>query len=518
MSKISKFNVTWEESDSDFSDDFAVEKKSEVTDFEALLGQEDVAKEQRLSVGSKVTAIISSISETSDDVIVELGIKSTAIIAKNELTNAEGVLTSKVGDEIEAFIVSRKQGEILLSKSLSQSAAAADDLKNAFMNQIPIKGRVAVENKGGFDVQIFGKSAFCPVSQIDLHFVENKNEYIGKEFLFIVTKFEGPRNIVVSRSALLVKELESKIEDLKQHLVDQSILGAEVVDLKPFGIIVRAAGVEGLVHISELSHGRVELPSDLFKKGDKTFVKVLKIDEEKGRPKISFSIKKAGVDPWDRISDLFKVGEKYEGRVARLENFGAFVELTPGIDGLIHVSEMVWERRVKHPSDILTLGDRVSCIIKSIDPIKKQVALSLKDIKDDPWYEVTKKFNPQDIVKGQVERLKDFGAIIRLDGGITGMLPVSVMKRAEGESYRKRFSPPQEVEVKIVNLDVENKKVLLTLPNIEEDSSDQSDYIAYQKAQIDSAAESIAHAKENSSASVGNFGAILQAKLNKNNL
>ncbi len=507
--KYKKLDIVWEDDDADLlattEEETGTEKES--IDFTSYIDSEPlrIASFRR---GERVRGVIQVISD-SEDVIVDLGAKSSGMIRKDELCDADGKLQCQEGDHIDAYVISTKGGEIILSKSMTQSAEAAEDLKNAQINKIPVRGKVIKENKGGFDVMVLGKTAFCPVSQMDLQFIEDKSVYIGKEFSFLIQKFENYRNIVVSRAALLVKEMHAKLEDLKKQLPSEEVFSGTVTGVKDFGLIVEAQGIEGLVHISEISFGRIAHPSEVYDKGDKVFVKILSIDDSGSRPKISMSIKKALTNPWELVHERFKIGEKYMGKVVRLEKFGAFVELTPGIEGLCHVSEMSWIKRIHHPSDVLKVGDAVVCNVLNIDETKKQLSLSLKDIAEDPWAAIESKYAKGQQVLGKVEKLKDFGAILALEDGVTGLLPISVIKKAFGESYRKKCSPPMEVDVIVADINTTERKILLTLPNIDHEEAAGQDYQNY----LAELSEQSTAAAQKSDATLGALGTALLEKM-----
>ena len=466
-----------------------------------------------MRVGAKVEGVIDSIKDDSNNVLVELDPLHTAVIDKQDLLDEDGELKFRAGDTISAYVVSRQGGEILLSSSMSQSHQSLDDLKMAAQSGIPVKGKVTGENKGGFDVSVMGKDCFCPVSQMDTSFVQSKAEYIGQEYEFLVEKVaEGGRNIVVSRAKLLRQQAEVKAQELEARLGEDLILTGTVKEIRDYGAFVDIGGLDGFLHISELSYSRVQKANEFLDKGDKIKVKVLSIEEKDGKRRISLSMKAVQDDPWTTIADDYQENSSVSGKVTKLESFGAFVEIAPGVEGLIHISEMSWEKRLHHASDILAVGDQVNVRILKIDSENKRLSLSLKDIDADPWVKAEKELVVGTTVKGQVTNLKGFGALVEVMPGVTGLVPVSILKKAFGESFRKEASPPKEIEVQIKHVDPSEKKLALSLPNIEgEDEDNDEAFKAYLERKKSSDTVEKAAKKD----SKGSFGAILAAQLEK---
>ena len=511
MTKAKGPEINWEDADSDFDTAASVQAKTQAADEFAHLLKEEAPRGQRLTVGEKVRGVISQIGQ-GNDVMVELGTgKSTGVIEKIEIQDENGQLKFKVGDAVELYVVAKRGGEVQLSYSMSHSLKSADDLEKAQSQGISVRGRVMKVIKGGFEISVLGKTAFCPVSQIDTRFTEGGEEHVGKEYEFLVEKVEERgRNIVVSRVALLRKHAEQRTKELLSSITPESVLVGTVTELRDFGAFVDIGGVDGLVHISALSHARVAHPSEVVKVGDKVQVKVLKIDrDDKGRPKISLSMKAAEEDPWERIHELVSGGKVYQGRVVNLMPFGAFVQVHPGIEGLLHISELSWTKRVHHPSEVLKIGETVSVAIKDIDTVNKRISLTMKQPEDDPWYAATTKFPEGAVRNAKVDKLKPFGALVELAPGLTALLPLAVLKRKFGEAFRQAATPGKELEVRVVKLDADERKVLLTLADIEEEDADRKNYDEYL------AAEQKAKQVEpvDQSARLGSFGALLSSKL-----
>ncbi len=510
-------DIKWEDEDSDFGSESnsPSTKKNPVEDisFADLLQQEKTSDDELdLRVGRQVTGVISVISPTSDIVLIELDPQHTGVMDKNQIVNEEGQLQYQVGDSIKAYVAAATADEIQLTLRMAASKVALDDLHAAKNSQLPIRGKVTAENKGGFEVTIMGKRCFCPVSQMDTRFVANKLEFMGRELDFLIEKIEeGGRNIVVSRSKLLKREAEQKIEELIARQDQEIILDGSVVDVRDYGAFVDIGGFEGFLHVSEMSYSRVNRAGEFLQKGDKVRVKLLKIEmTADGKRRISLSMKAIQEDPWATIRDSVEVAKSYKGKVMRLETFGAFVQILPGIEGLIHVSEMSWEKRVNHPQEILKVGDEVQVRVLDINDAQQKLSLSLKNVEEDPWRNADEKYAPGTQVTGTVQSLKGFGAFVQLAPGVVGLLPTEILKKAYGESFKKKASPPQEITVIVRELQLGEKKILLSLPNVEDDGDDIKAYHEYMQNQD----EKVEKQKQQNTPR-GTFGALLAQSLEK---
>jgi small subunit ribosomal protein S1 len=520
MAAGSKFpDIKWEDDDSAFDAEAEKQHQEEADEFEHLIeGAEH--KRPMIRVGEKVKGVISQIHPDGNDVLVDLGAgKTSGILEKIELIDeATGQVTAKVGDPIEAFVVSKRGDEVLLSYRMTQALKSVEDLEKALQAKRPVKGRVTKVVKGGLEVTILGKTAFCPVSQIDTRFVGEPGEFLGQELEFLLEKVEEKgRNIVVSRAALLRQQAEQKMTELMADLKPDQVFDGVVREVRDFGAFVDIGGVDGMVHVSEISYARVQKAADALTKGDKVKVKVLKVErDDKGRPKISLSMKAASQDPWDDIHKAVEVGATYTGKVVNLMPFGAFIEIKPGIEGLLHVSEMSWLKRVHHPSDVVKLGDAVTVTVKEIDTVSRRISLSMKSIESDPWFDVGAKVRAGASATGKIERLKPFGAIIEFSPGLTGLLPISVIRKKFGDSYRKSVNPGTDIETKVVDVDAKERKILLTLPGLDADEDLDAEYREYQKSEQQAREQAAAKAPTTPAGEkVGSFGALLGAKLNK---
>lgn len=444
-------------------------------DFGALLS----ASEQRdfsLEPGDTVNGHIVSIGP--EFVFVDLGGKSEGMIDRVDLQNDDGEIPFKVGDSIEAIVQSTQtaDGVVRLSRRLSQQARGNEQIQSAFSSKLPVSGRVTSQNKGGYEVIVAGMRAFCPLSQIELGFTQNPEQHVGKTYDFLITEYaEGGRKFVLSRAALQKNHLAEAKSAAKGKLREGQILIGTVSSIRDFGVFVDIEGLAGLVHISEMSWSRTESANDVVKVGDKIPVKILSIDWSRDR--IALSVKQAQSDPWEHIEQRFSVGQTYRGIVARVEDFGAFVELSPGIDGLIHISELTWDRRVRRASDVVQKGQEVEVQLLGIDVVKKRISLGMKQLASDPWDGIVDRYAPGTNVEGTVAKVADFGVFVDIEAGITGLLPKSESATEKGANIRRFFQPGARIEVQVLELDPASRKLTLTRkPLVESDpSSDDAD-------------------------------------------
>lgn len=356
----------------------------EEEDFAALLAESEAteSKQARLEVGARVSGRIVAIGPES--AFVALGGKAEAVIGLGEFVDTEtGEHGLSIGDTIEATITDdgSRSGSLVLKRTFGRGGHVPGELEQALEHGIAIEGVVTGKNKGGFDVQVAGQRAFCPASQIDRRRFEGEGEeYIGQRLRFRVTKIEsGGRNIVVSRRELLEEEMAVQAAATWERLEVGSVVSGEVVSIRDFGAFVDVGGVEGLLHISQIGHSRVEHPSEALEVGQRVEVQVVKIEGAKdgGRAKIGLSMRALAPDPWSTAAERYPAGLTARGTVRKLETFGAFVELEPGLDGLVHVSALALDRRISHPREVLTVGDEIDVTVVSVDPHKKRLGLSI---------------------------------------------------------------------------------------------------------------------------------------------
>jgi small subunit ribosomal protein S1 len=433
-----------------------------------------------LSVGDRITGKIIAIEKES--VFLDTGSKVDGVVDRMELLDDDGELPFAMGDEIELYVVAANESEIRLSKAMS-GAGGFDMLRDAYESRIPVEGTVTESVKGGFAVEIMKKRTFCPISQIDTRYVETPDEYVGQTFSFLIKRFEEKgRNIVISRRDLLEQEqAEARKEFFKTLKIGDDLEGT-VTKLMPFGAFVELVpGVEGLVHISELGWSRVENPEQAVKNGERVRVKLLKMEPGEGNKpgKISLSIKQTSGNPWDTVTDTVQNGAKLSGRVTRIMPFGAFVEIAPGIEGLIHISEMSYTKRIHTPDEVVQPGQTVFVVVKAVDGENRRVSLSLRDAEGDPWADVESKYRPGQPVTGTVEKKERFGIFITLEPGVTGLLPRSKITAAQDSAAIERLKPGNPIHIIIDTVNLMDRKISLALSG-ETDSDEWKNYSAPQ--------------------------------------
>jgi small subunit ribosomal protein S1 len=431
-----------------------------------------------LQVGDMVSGRVISIGR--DAVFLDTGTKIDGAVDKSELLDENGDLPYSEGDTIELYVISMTESEVHLSKALS-GIGGLQMLMDAYNNRIPVEGSVTEPCKGGFRVDILQRSAFCPISQMDLKYVDTPESYKGNSYQFLITQFdEKGRNIVVSRRRLLEKEQQEAMKTFYKEVSTGDVLNGIVTRVMPYGAFVElASGIEGMVHISELGWSRVEKTEDVIKPGDPVTVKVLSMKpaEKQGFMKISLSMKQVLDDPWTSVADNYQPGDKVTGRVTRCMKFGAFVEIGPGIEGLVHISEMSYVKRILDPADVVTEGETVTITIKEIDTQKRRVSLSIRDAEGDPWAEVLDKFQVGTLVEGKLEKTEKFGCFINLAPGITGLLPKSKMAESENPAQFDNLKHGQTLKVAVEEIHPNDRKITLA-PADKQNSEDWKRFAA----------------------------------------
>ncbi len=443
-------------------DNFTNETNGEEEKFEDLLEVYSSRMNEDIQVGDKVKGEIISIGK--DTVFVDTGTKIDGLVEKAELLDDDGQLPYKEGDILELFAVSLTGGEIRLSRALSGIGGIAA-LEDAFENEIPVEGTVKDQIKGGFHVEVMKRRAFCPISQMDLRFVENPVDYVGGTYLFLITEFEEDgRNIVISRRELLNREQEKA----RKEFFDKTAAGAQlegtITKLMPYGAFVEIfPGVEGMIHISELSWSRVDKPDEVVNVGDVVSVKLISIEksEKSEQAKIALSIKQVTGDPWENVNETFSEGDKLTGKVTRCVNFGAFVEIAPGIEGLVHISEMSFMKRVVKTEDEVAVGEVIPVVVKEIDAAKRRISLSIRDAEGDPWMDVQEKYHVGQVVEGNLEKKEEFGYFVTLEPGITGLLPKSGIKRSNQPSLIEKLKPGNTITIIIEEIKPDERRITL---------------------------------------------------------
>ena len=420
----------------------------------------------------KVGDVVSGrVVEVQDDyVLVDISYKSEGLIPISEFRVVEGERNVKVGETVEVYIdrIENENGMVVLSKDKADMLRAWNDISRAAENQEVIEGTIIAKVKGGLSVDI-GVKAFLPGSQIDLRPVRNMDIYIGKRYKFKVIKFNKKRgNIVLSRRALLEEERETLRTQTLDAMKEGSIVRGVVKNITDYGAFIDLGGMDGLLHITDMSWGRVKHPSELVNVGDEIEVKVLKFDNEKER--VSLGLKQLKADPWESVAAQFPVGQKLSGKIVSLADYGAFVELAEGIEGLIHVSEMSWIKRVKHPSQIVKVGDEVNVQVLEVDTPNRRISLGMKQLEPNPWLEMKESYPPGTIIEGEVKSITDFGIFIGVEDGIDGLVHISDF------SWTKRINHPSEIYKKgdkvravVLGVDIENERFSLGIKQLEGD-------------------------------------------------
>lgn len=422
--------------------------------FEEMLAMHEACA-PKLQSGQKVSGKIIAI--TGDGVFVDLGVKQDGVMDRAEILDADGNEKVAVGDAISAYIVNLSSQGIRLSRSMIGAGFAA--LEEARDAGVPVEGRVKRVCKGGYEVETLGKTAFCPGSQMEN--TDDPQSIVGKQMQFLITRIENRgRNIVVSHRALVERERKENLDKFLTSININDTVDGKISRLVPYGAFVELTpGVEGLVHISELSWSRVSSPDEAVSLDDPVRVKVMGIaKDDKGQTRIGLSIKQAQGDPWENIGGKFEPGAVVEGIVRRIAPFGAFLEIAPGIEGLAHISELSWERRIAKPEDVLAVGDKIPVKIREIDQETRRVSLSVKDAQGDPWQEAVDKFAPGAKVKGIVESRTPHGLFVRLAPGISGLLPQGALN---ADKSLAKVGPDDEIEIVVASVDPASRRVSL---------------------------------------------------------
>ncbi len=427
----------------------AADNAGDEESFADLMAKQDIAQ-VRIQKGQKVQGKVVDMNE--DTVFVNIGAKLEGVMEMNDFRDAEGNVNVSVGDDVEAWITQVSSGEIRLARSMSGAGMQA--IEDARENGVPVEGKVTEQCKGGYHVEILGKTAFCPGSQMAHGSPES---LIGQTFQFLITRVESRgRNIVVSHRALMDRQREQSLQALLDQVREGDIVEGKVTRLANFGAFVELVpGVEGMVHLSELSWSRVMKADEVVKPGDTVQAKILKIGKEKGRDgnehtRISLSIREAQGNPWDQIETIVAApGSIVEGKVMRIAPFGAFVEIAPGIEGLVHLSEMSWTQRVNRADEIVQPGQVVRVKIKEINTENRRVSLSLRDAEGDPWADVETRFPVGSVVEGKVESQSRFGLFVTLAPGITGLLPEGIMRQSKTEQEYQKLEKDAPVTLEV---------------------------------------------------------------------
>jgi small subunit ribosomal protein S1 len=433
--------------------------------FEASLAEGDLGREGEIVVGTVVQV-------GRDAVIVDIGGKSEGVIPRSEFAGTSGEITVKAGDKVDVFIESRENddGLVTLSKEKADKMKVWDEISSACERDELIEGTISQRVKGGLSVTIRGGvKAFLPGSQVDLRPIRNLDKLIGQTYQFKVIKFNKKRgNIVLSRRVLLEKERDEMKAKTLETLQEGMTVKGTIKNITEYGAFVDLGGIDGLLHITDMSWGRVNHPSEVFQVGDEVLVKVLKYNAETER--VSLGLKQTQEDPWNHAEEAYPPGKKVRGKVMSITDYGAFVELEPGVEGLIHVSEMSWTKKVKHPSKLVEPGQEIECQVLEVDAKAKRISLGLKQLEPDPWSIFTEKYRPGDKIGGKVRSLTDYGVFVGIEEGVDGMVHKSdlswtVKVNNPADLYHKN----DDVEAIILSINHDEKKVSLGIKQLVDD-------------------------------------------------
>jgi small subunit ribosomal protein S1 len=394
------------------------------------------------------------VSISGDDAFISYGGPSEAVMDAAELEGLE------IGDSIEGTVI-KTSPEIRISRKLARGKASLDQLRGMFENRVPVEGKVSARNKGGFDVNVGGLRAFCPLSQIALGKIDNPDQFVGQTYEFRVTELsDDGRRIVVSRAALLKEAASARAEETRKAIVPGAELTGTIKTITPFGAFVDLGGVDGLLHVSEMSRRRVNNPNEVVAVGQEVRVKVIKVENNGKR--ISLSMKDQEPDPWSDVADRYPSGAQFNGRIVRSTDFGLFVELEPGIDGLVHYSQLPFG--VKQGDPTIAIGTSVTGWVREVDPSKKRLSLSLREIAvSDPWESAQQKYPIGKVIEGVVDHGAAPGIFVQIEPGLTGLIPSSEISVAPGADPSRAYEPGEKVVVRVMSVDPQRKRISLSV-------------------------------------------------------
>lgn len=409
---------------------------------------------------------------TDTDVIVDIGYKSEGLVPIEEFRQPDGSISVSPGDVVDVMVdrsAPETEGYIVLSHRKAARIRAWENLEKAYREGLLVAGRVVGRIKGGLAVDV-GVNAFMPGSQVDVGRIPNLDALIGQDIPVKILKLNRRRgNVVVSRRAAIEEELHLRKSDALAHITEGAVVTGIVKNLTDYGAFIDLGGIDGLLHVSDMSYGRVSHPSELLSPNQEITVKVLKFDREKER--ISLGLKQLHPDPWLDVDQRYPIGARVIGRVVSITDYGAFVELEPGVEGLVHISEMTWSRRMKHPAKVVKVGDQIEGVVLDVKPSERRVSLGIKQLEPDPWTTVADRYSVGSVVEGRVRKLMDFGAFIEIEEGVDGLVHVSDL------SWTKRVKHPSEmlkkgqlVQAVILHIDAANRRLSLGIKQLQPDA------------------------------------------------
>jgi small subunit ribosomal protein S1 len=437
------------------------DEKEEGMDFKELYEQ----SLQSVQLGNVLNGRIVQIN--AETVMVDVGWKTEGYIPAREISDENGNVLFNIGDEIEVLVDRRDQdGNLVLSRDKAAKIKIWDDVKLACEQNTPVKGTVIERVKGGLSVDI-GIPAFLPGSQVDVRPVRDLDRYVGQTLEFNILKYDRKRNnVVLSRRSILEKDRDAEKVETLQNIEEGKIVEGVIKNITDYGLFIDLGGIDGLLHVTDISWGRITRPADHFSKGERIRVKVLSFDRQKER--VALGLKQLAENPWETIKEKYPVSSVVEGRVVNITDYGVFVELEPGVEGLIHVSEMSWTREVKHPSKVLTIGQAINVMVLNINTETKRISLGLKQITANPWEALRERYPEGSIITGVIRNITNFGIFVGVEEGVDGLIHLSDI------SWKQRVKQPTEIykkgqtiEAMVLNIDVEHEKFSLGLKQIE---------------------------------------------------
>lgn len=407
------------------------------------------------------------------EVIVDVGQKAEGAVPIEQVMDESGQIRVSVGDQLDVIATGRadfaREGYIPLSHERVGKLLAWDNLEKAYKDDLPVLGRVLSRTKGGLTVDV-GMKAFMPASHIDIRPVQNLDQFVGQDIPVKILKMNRRRsNVVVSRRAIVEREIGSRKEQTLSNLAEGSVVTGVVKSLADYGAFIDLGGLDGLLHVSDISYGRIGKPSDVLKEGQEVTVRVLKFDPEHER--VSLGMKQLVSDPWETVVERYPINYRVVGTVVSVTDYGSFVELEPGVEGLVHISEMTWSRRMKHPSRVMKVGDQIEAVVLAVDTQQCRISLGVKQLEADPWTTIDSRYSVGSVVEGRVRKLSDFGAFLEIEEGIDGLVHISDL------SWTKRVKHPSEVVKKgqlvqavILNIDSQNRRLSLGVKQLQPDA------------------------------------------------
>jgi small subunit ribosomal protein S1 len=451
------------------TDEMSNEMSMDETDFEAALENYLHSDFGEIEDGSIINGTVVKIGD--EHILVDVNFKSEGQIPTDEFKDRDGNVTVNVGDKVDVFVVHKDdmEGTIALSHRRAKRMKVLDELEALQEQEKNVKGTIIQRIKGGYTVEIQGIEAFLPGSHVDLRPVPDMDALVNQEFEFRILKINRKRsNVIVSRRVILEEEREKQREKLLETLEEGQVLSGKVKNITEYGVFVDLGGLDGLLHITDMSWKRIKHPKEMVQMGDTLELKVLNYDRE--AQKVSLGMKQLIPNPWDGIAKKYPPEQKFTGKVTNIVDYGAFVELEPGVEGLVHISEMSWTRKLRHPSQMVHVGDEVEVVILSVDADRKRISLGMKQVRPNPWDLVYEKYPEGTILEAPIKNITDFGIFIGIEEGIDGLIHVSDL------SWTKKIHHPGElynvgdtIQAKVLTVDKENEKFTLGVKQLSED-------------------------------------------------